>query len=87
MIYDGEGIFEKEFEDISHAYRENRGVRTAIGEIKKWRDKGYRFAVDADIDDYFDSVSHDLLLKKLEAIIHEPAVLRLFRKWIKVLAC
>jgi len=75
--------FEQEFEDISHAYREGRGVLTAIAEIKKWRDKGYRFAVDADIDSYFDNVPHDLLLKKLERIIAEPEMLRLFHKWIK----
>ena len=76
-------IFEKEFEDISHAYREGRGVHTAIEEISYWRDKGYRFAVDADIDDYFDNVPHDLLLDKLQRLISDEAVLRLFRKWIK----
>lgn len=75
--------FEQEFEDISHAYREGRGVLTAIAEIKKWRDKGYRFAVDADIDSYFDNVPHDLLIKKMEKIIDEPEILRLFHKWIK----
>ena len=76
-------IFEREFEDISHAYREGRGVLTAIAEIKKWRDKGYHFAVDADIDSYFDNVPHDLLIKKLEKIIPEPEILRMFHKWIK----
>jgi len=76
--------FEQEFENISHAYRPQRGLPTAIHDIKYWRDQGYRFAVDADIDSYFDSVPHDLLLKKLEKIIPEPPLLRLFRKWIKV---
>lgn len=77
-------IFEKEFEKMSHAYREGHGVLTAIKDIKYWRDKGYRFAVDADIDDYFDNVPHDLLLQKLKALITEPQVIRLFGKWIKV---
>ena len=75
-------IFEAEFENVSHAYREGRGVRTAIQEIKKWRDKGYRFAVDADIDDYFDSVSHDLLMQKLAKLFSDQHILSLFRKWI-----
>jgi RNA-directed DNA polymerase len=77
-------IFEAEFESMSHAYRAGRGVRTAVQEIKGWRDKGYRYAVDADIDDFFDNVSHDLLLKKLERLFDEPLLIRLFRKWIKV---
>lgn len=77
-------IFEKEFEDQSHAYREGRGVLTAVADIKKWRDKGYRYAVDADIEGFFDSVSHDLLMNKLKQIIHDSHVLELFEKWIKV---
>ncbi len=77
-------IFEQEFENISHAYRRGRGIYTAVDDIKFWRNKGYRYAVDADIDNYFDSVPHDLLLKKLEKLIPEPPALRLFRKWIKV---
>ncbi|MDZ7360735.1 MAG: reverse transcriptase domain-containing protein [candidate division KSB1 bacterium] len=76
-------IFEAEFEDVSHAYREGRGVKTAVWDIKEWRDKGYRFAVDADITSYFDNVPHGILLGKLEKLIPDPAILRLFEKWIR----
>ena len=76
-------IFEAEFENLSHGYRKGRGVRTALYDIKEWRDKGYRYAVDADIDSYFDSVPHALLLEKLHRLFpHEPQLLRLFEKWI-----
>ncbi|MBC8181877.1 RNA-directed DNA polymerase [candidate division KSB1 bacterium] len=76
-------IFEKEFENISHAYRLGRGVKTAIEEIEYWREQGYIYAVDADIDAYFDSVPHDLLMGKLEKLIPDEDLLRLFEKWIK----
>jgi len=76
-------IFEAEFEDVSHAYREGRGVKTAVWDIKEWRDKGYRFAVDADITSYFDNVPHDLLLVKLEKLLRDPELFRLFKKWIQ----
>jgi retron-type reverse transcriptase len=76
-------IFEAEFEDVSHAYREGRGVKTAVWDIKEWRDKGYRWAVDADITSYFDNVPHDPLLVKLEKLIPDPVMLRLFEKWIR----
>ncbi len=76
-------IFESEFENISHAYREGRGVKTAVYAIKQWADKGYRYAVDADIDDYFDTIDHHLLLKKLRQLIPEENVIGLFEKWIK----
>lgn len=77
-------FFEAEFEVVSHGYRPGRGVRTAVYDIKAWRDKGYRFAVDADIDSYFDSVPHDILAQKLSKLFQEPWLLRLFEKWIKV---
>jgi retron-type reverse transcriptase len=76
-------IFEAEFEDVSHAYRQGRGVKTAVWDIKEWRDKGYRFAVDADITSYFDNVPHGILLGKLQKLIPDPAMLRLFEKWIR----
>ncbi|MCI0692474.1 reverse transcriptase/maturase family protein [candidate division KSB1 bacterium] len=76
-------IFEAEFEDVSHAYREGRGVRTAVYDIKEWRDKGYRWAVDADITAYFDNVPHERLLARLKKLIPDPAMLRLFEKWIR----
>ena len=75
--------FEAEFEHVSHAYREGRGVHTAVDQIKQWRDKGYLYAVDADIDSFFDNVAHNLLLRKVEKIIPQPDILRLFEKWIK----
>lgn len=76
-------IFEAEFEDVSHAYREGRGVKTAVWDIKEWRDKGYRFAVDADITSYFDNVPHAILLGKLQKLIPDAGILRLLEKWIK----
>lgn len=76
-------IFEAEYAAVSHAYREGRGVRTAVYAIKAWRDKGYKHAVDADIDDFFDSVSHDLLLHKLDTLFGDSRVVSLFEKWIR----
>ena len=74
-------IFEAEFEDLSHAYRKGRGVPTAIAQIKKWRDKGFRLAVDADIDSYFDSVPHDILLTKVTKLFSDKRIVNLFRAW------
>ncbi|RMG21469.1 MAG: RNA-directed DNA polymerase [Methanobacteriota archaeon] len=92
-------IFEAEFENVSHAYRPGKGVRTALWDIKEWHKRGYIYAVDADITSYFDSIPHDLLLQKLHTLFTNPPqltihhsqlaidnstpLLRLFEKWIK----
>jgi group II intron reverse transcriptase/maturase len=75
-------IFEAEFENVSHAYREGRGVKTAVYAIREWRDRGYRWAVDGDIDDFFDNIDHQLLFDKIARLIPDQQLLRLFRLWI-----
>jgi len=48
-------IFEREFEECSHAYRCGRSVRTAVHRIAELRRQGYRWVVDADIDAFFET--------------------------------
>lgn len=66
-------IFEAEFENVSHAYRPERGLRTAFWDIKEWRSRGYHYAVDADITSYFDTIPHDLLLNKLHKLFEKQS--------------
>ena len=76
-------ILEKEFEECSFAYRKGRSVRQAIYQIKKYYEAGYRWVVDADIDAFFDSVDHELLLAKIKRFIEDEGILRLLDMWIK----
>jgi CRISPR-associated protein Cas1 len=55
-------MLEEEFLDTSHGYRPGRGVDSAVARVQQWRDRGYPYAVEADITGYFDNVDHDLLL-------------------------
>ena len=78
-----EPILEKEFEDCSFAYRKGRSVKQAVYCIKEYYEKGYRWVVDADIDAFFDSVDHELLLEKLKKYVHDEVILRLIGLWLK----
>jgi group II intron reverse transcriptase/maturase len=75
-------VLEKEFEDCSFAYRKGRSVKQAVYKIKEYYDKGYRWVVDADIDAFFDSVDHNLLLAKFKQYIHDPQIQRLIELWV-----
>lgn len=79
-----EPVFEKEFEDCSFAYRKGRSVKQAIYKIKKYYELGYRWVVDADIDAFFDTVDHDLLLQKVNHLITDPKIRNLIKIWVKV---
>jgi group II intron reverse transcriptase/maturase len=76
-------VFEAEFEDCSYAFRRGRSVRDAVHKICELREQGYRWLLDADIHDCFDSIPHDRLLARLAALPLDEDVLRLFESWIR----
>jgi group II intron reverse transcriptase/maturase len=75
-------LFEAEFEDASHAYRQGRSVRTAIRRVNALREQGYRYLIEADIDAFFDNLPHPRLLDRLRRLRLDARVLRLFELWI-----
>ena len=78
-----EPILEKEFEDCSFGYRKGRSVKQAVYRIKEYFDQGYRWVVDADIDAFFDSVDHNLLMAKIKRYITDNDIIDLIHLWIK----
>lgn len=54
------------FDASSFAYRPGFGVHDALRRIAELRNQGFRWVLDADIRSFFDSITHSLLLDKLE---------------------
>ena len=75
--------FEEEFLECSFAYRPGRSVDRAIARIRKCRDLGYRFVVDADIQTFFDRVEHALLLRRLAERQLGDTLMGLVRQWVQ----
>ena len=76
-------VFEAEFEDCSFAYRPGRSVAKAVARIVSLRDEGYRWVVDADIDDFFNEIDHSLLMREVETLVHDDSILCLIKSWIE----
>jgi RNA-directed DNA polymerase len=74
---------EKKFETCSYAYRKGRSVKQVIYQITRYYNEGYRWVVDADIDAFFDTVSHDILHDKMSRLIESPMICSLLSKWVK----
>ena len=64
-------LFEAEFEACSFGYRPGRSVRDAVNEIKRYYEQGYRWVAEADVDSYFDTVDHALLLRRLRDLLEK----------------
>jgi RNA-directed DNA polymerase len=77
-------IYEEDFLGFSYGYRPERSqhdaldaLATAITRMK------VNWILDADVRSFFDSVSHDWLVRFVEHRVGDPRVIRLIRKWLK----
>lgn len=78
-----EPIFEADFEECSFGFRPKRSAVQALEAIRHAANGGQHWVVDADIQKYFDSIDHELLMKAVERRICDRRVLKLVRKWLK----
>ena len=77
-----EPIFEAYFLPCSYGYRPKRSQVMALETLRKL---GYQHhhVLDADIRDYFGSISHDKLMKLVERRISDRRILKLIRQWLE----
>lgn len=75
-------IFEKKFSENSYGFRPNRNAHQAILKCKQYMDEGYQWAVDIDLEKYFDTVNHDKLIGLIYREIKDIRVIGLIRKYL-----
>jgi len=72
------------FEVSSFAFRRGLGRTRAAQRIEELFGQGYRWAVHADFESFFDSIDHRELRTRLHAYIADPKLESLILKWIDV---
>jgi len=75
---------DRAFLDCSFGYRPKRGLQDAVDQIIAYRNVGLTWLLDADIDAFFDSLDHELLLRFLKEDVSDPSILNLIALWLKV---
>ena len=75
-------IFESEFLDCSFAYRPGRSALIAIDMLEALIKKGYTWVLDGDIENFFDSIDHDLLISFVAEHVADTAVLKLIEEFL-----
>jgi len=76
-------LLDAEFEDASFGYRAGRSVAAAVARVRVLRSEGRVFAVDADIDNFFDSVPHEGLMARLGQSMSDGPATRLIGLWLE----
>src|SRR3970282_2154151 len=77
-------IYEEDFFGFSYGFRPGRGQHNALNALATGitRTK-VNWILDSDIRSFFDSVSHDWLMRFVEHRVGDQRVIRLIRKWLK----
>jgi len=80
-----EPILNREFLDVSYAYRANKGPARAIGRvIHLITNEKREWVTLCDIDRYFDFIDHELLFSMLSERIKDDKLLPVIRLWVKM---
>lgn len=76
-------VFERHFMDCSYGYRPRRGLAGALRRILVLRENGFVWVLDADIDDFFGQMDHNLLLDFLKHDLPDESLMPLIKRWLR----
>ncbi|ACV68358.1 RNA-directed DNA polymerase (Reverse transcriptase) [Desulfohalobium retbaense DSM 5692] len=78
-------IYEEDFLGFSYGFRPRRGAHDALDALNVGlTHRKVSWVLDADIQGFFDTISHEWMIRFLEHRIADPRILRLVRKWLRV---
>jgi RNA-directed DNA polymerase len=78
-----EPILEARFRDGSYGFRPGRSTRDALREVDRGLKDGYTWVVDADLQQYFDTIPHRGLMDRGADLISDGRVLELIESFLQ----
>ena len=77
-------IYEVDFQGFSYGFRPGRGPHQALDALTAGvQTKRVNWVLDCDVRSFFDTLSHEWLVKFIKHRVADPRVLRLIQKWLK----
>jgi len=76
-------IFEPLFSEHSYGFRPGRSAHDAVRAAQGYVREGRDWVADIDIARFFDVVNHDILMRRVAAVIRDKRVLRLIGKYLR----
>lgn len=78
-----EPVFEADFQEGSYGYRPKRTAHQAVQRVAEAAVHNKTTVIDVDLKSYFDTVRHDILLKKVAGRVDDGQVMRLLKLILK----
>jgi group II intron reverse transcriptase/maturase len=76
-------LYEQQFSDNSYGFRPKRSAHQALKKVQEYADSGYIYAVDMDLEKYFDTVNQSKLIEVLSKTIKDGRVISLIHKYLR----
>ncbi|MCW5983267.1 MAG: group II intron reverse transcriptase/maturase [Bryobacteraceae bacterium] len=75
--------WDRTFSDHSYGFRPGRSAHQAVAQAQQYIAEGYRWCVDLDFEKFFDRVSHDKLMARIETRVSDRRVRKPIRAFLK----
>ncbi|MFR9504375.1 MAG: reverse transcriptase domain-containing protein, partial [Rikenellaceae bacterium] len=75
-------IYDPTFSNWSFGFRPRRGCHDALRRVQRHVDLGYKYAVDLDLEKFFDKVNHSKLIRLLSERIKDSRLISLIHKYL-----
>jgi len=76
-------VFDPQFSEASFGFRPGRRAHDAVRKARQYVEEGYEWAVDLDIEKFFDRVNHDILMARVARKVKDKRVLTLIRRYLQ----
>jgi RNA-directed DNA polymerase len=77
-----EPIFEADFEDCSYGFRPKRDAHQAVAAVRQALYNAHPYVLDADLQQYFDTIVHDKLMQMIAGRISDRHILNWIKQWL-----
>jgi RNA-directed DNA polymerase len=76
-------IYEKQFSQSSYGFRPKRSAHQALRQCQRHITEGYKYAVDMDLEKFFDTVNQSKLVEVLSRTIKDGRVISLIHRYLQ----
>jgi len=76
-------LFNHTFSDYSYGYRPERSVQQAAKQAQTFYQQGYTVQIDIDLEKFFDTVNHDVLMVRVARKVKNKSLLKLLGSFLR----
>jgi len=76
-------LFNPTFSEASYGYRPGRSVQQAARKAQAYYRQGYHYQIDIDLEKFFDTVNHDVLMVHVAHKVKNKALLKLIGQFLR----